>query len=248
VAARRSPRRPGGPPAPGRRRPAARLARAADAVADFDDLLRRNPDDHWARHQRARALARLGRDREAVADLDRLIPLYPRSADMLRLRGRSQARLGDPARAVADFRKVVELAPDDAQAANNLAWRLVTGPEALRNPAEAVALAERAVRLAPQQWTYHNTLGVVYYRLGRYAEAVKSLTTSLEHTADQSGAYDLYVLAMCHSRLGDPAQARDCFERAVRWQQRAKLQPADIEDLNELRAEAAALLGMAVGA
>ena len=58
----------------------------------------------------------------------------------------------------------------------------------------------------------------------------------------------LYVLAMCHSRLGDPAQARDCFERAVRWQQRAKLQPADIEDLNELRAEAAALLGMAVGA
>jgi tetratricopeptide (TPR) repeat protein len=217
--------------------------RPADAVADFDDLLRRNPDNHATRYQRAQALFRLDRHREAVADLDRLIPLYPRNATMLRLRGRSHAQLGDHARADADFRKALELAPDDPSAANNLAWRLVTGPEHLRDPAHAVALAEKAVKLAPQQWTYRNTLGVALYRVGRYAEAVEHLSASLEHSADQLAAYDLYFLAMCHHRLGEPTQARDCFDRAVRWQRQAKLSSEQVEELNAFRAEAAALLG-----
>ena len=60
---------------------------------------------------------------------------------------------------------------------------------------------------------------------------------------DQSGAYDLYVLAMCHYRMGDAARAKDCFDRAVRWQQQATLRPAQVEELNAFQAEAAELLG-----
>jgi tetratricopeptide (TPR) repeat protein len=211
-------------------------------VADFDDLLRRNPDDHAIRYQRAQALSQLDRHREAVADLDRLIPLYPRSADMLRLRSRSHARLGDHARADADSRKVLELAPDDARAANNLAWQLATGPPHLRDPAKAVELARLAVEQLPGQWTYHNTLGVALYRAGKPGEAVKHLEESLAHTAAESAAYDLYFLAMCHAKLGDAAKAKDCFDRADRWRRTAKLAPREVEELDAFRAEAAAVL------
>jgi WD40 repeat protein len=136
----------------------------------------------------------------------------------------------------------VEVLANDADAANDLAWRLVTGPKPFRDPDQALPLTEKAVKLAPEQWAYHNTLGVVYYRLGRYTEAVTSLSTSLEHDADQSGGFDLYVLAMCHHRLGDAARAKDCFDRAVRWHGQAKLRPEEVEDLNAFRAEAAAVL------
>ena len=45
----------------------------------------------------------------------------------------------------------------------------------------------------------------------------------------------------------DVAQARDCFDRAVRWQQQATLTPDQVKDLNAFRAEAAALLGSPPG-
>jgi tetratricopeptide (TPR) repeat protein len=217
--------------------------RPTDALADFDDLLRRDPEYGPARYRRAWVLIALERYREAAADLDWLIPKYPQDASLYGLRGQCRDRLGDRAGAGADVRKAVELLPEDPSAANNLAWRLVTGPEHLRDPVQALALAEKAVRLTPQQWMYHNTLGVVLYRLGRYAEAVKPLSASLAHAAAESAAYDLYFLAMCHHRLGDAAKAKDCFDRAVRWQPKAKLSSEQVEELNAFRAEAAALLG-----
>ncbi len=60
-------------------------------------------------------------------------------------------------------------------------------------------------------------------------------------TAD---AYDLFVLAMCHQRLGDADKARNCQDRAVRWCQEHEggLPVQQREELKVFRQEAAAML------
>ncbi len=100
---------------------------------------------------------------------------------------------------------------------NALAWIYATAPEAFRDKQEAVALAERAVALWDGEWDYHNTLGVAYYRAGRYHDAVAALERSLANGAGQADARDLYFLAMCHHQLGARDRALDCFERAKTW-------------------------------
>ena len=81
----------------------------------------------------------------------------------------------------------------------------------------------------------------VYYRLGRYAEAVDTLQRSLSESGGENAAFDLLLLALCHARRGDGVMARDCYERGIRWlaEHQGELQPGGKADLDALRAEAA---------
>jgi uncharacterized protein HemY len=89
---------------------------------------------------------------------------------------------------------------------------------------------------------YRNTLGVAYYRLGRYGPAVEALERSLRETKGESAAYDLFFLAMCHARRGEVAAAKDCYDRAVQWVQgrQHQLRAEEKQELDAFRAEAAA--------
>jgi eukaryotic-like serine/threonine-protein kinase len=146
---------------------------------------------------------------------------------------------------IETYRREVEAAPSSAPACNRLAWALLTAPEALRDVAAALALAERAVRLAAADALYRNTLGVAYYRAGRYREAVDALRPNLERQEDRYLALDLYFLAMSHQCLGETAQARDTYNWAVRWAQiQARVSARELEELTEFRAEAEKVLGI----
>jgi serine/threonine protein kinase/WD40 repeat protein len=168
-------------------------------------------------------------------------------------------KIGD---AIDRYRQAVRLAPDGASRRNNLAWLLATGPEPLRNPAEALEHARFAADFFPDDQTFLNTYGVALYRAGRFAEAVPVLERSLE--AGQAGrfleavpflersmdtgqgrrdAFDLFWLAMAHHRLAHRREARDCFDRAERWMARqSNLSAEDREELAQFRAEAEAVL------
>jgi serine/threonine protein kinase/WD40 repeat protein len=147
------------------------------------------------------------------------------------------------------LRRAVGQCPDLPQARNDLAWLLATEPAPLRNPSEAVEHAQRAVELVPDESAVFNTYGVALYSTGRFAEAVSILEKSLELRAGQGDAFDLFFLAMAHHRLAHRDQARDCFDRAVRWMDAQKnLGTRRVKDLSRFRAEAQAVLaGPAAG-
>jgi tetratricopeptide (TPR) repeat protein len=149
-----------------------------------------------------------------------------------------------PAQAIDTLRLALHLDPHSALGCNQLAWLLVAGPPELRDPAEALPLARRAVALAPAQHLYHNTLGVALYRNGHYKEAIDALDTSLKGSQGKADAFDLYFLAMCHHRLGAEAAARDCLDQANRWTEAksAKISDTWRQELTAFRAEAEALL------
>jgi eukaryotic-like serine/threonine-protein kinase len=147
--------------------------------------------------------------------------------------------------AIEQYRRRADAKPDDAEADNCLAWLYLTAPEALRDTKAALPLAEKAVRLNPGNANYRNTLGVAYYRAGRYREAVDTLRPNLDKQEEWGLAFDLYFLAMSYHRLGETARARDFYDWAVRWPRSdPRLKPGHLKELDMFRAEAAELLGI----
>jgi tetratricopeptide (TPR) repeat protein/tRNA A-37 threonylcarbamoyl transferase component Bud32 len=191
------------------------------------------------------------------------LALNPFDAQAALRRGRAYAHLGEKSRAVDDFASALVLLPPDKQAffagtlpseiareLNDWArrWAVKPAPKKVAGQSQkALFLARKAVELAPDQWLYRNTLGVVHYRLGNFAEAVKHLELGLDGSKGDTAGFDLFFLAMCHQRLRNAGKARECYGQAVRWveKEKAHLPPGWIETLNSFRAEAAGVLGLA---
>jgi serine/threonine protein kinase/Flp pilus assembly protein TadD len=150
-------------------------------------------------------------------------------------------RLGRHAEAEGALREAVRLAPDSARVHNQLAWLLVAcADSAVWKPDDAVALAERAVALAPNNASYWNTLGVARYRAGDFKAAIPPLEKSmgLSHGGD---SLDWFFLAATHWQLGRRDEARNWYDRAVAWMDRNRL---DDPNLRRVRDEVAELLGV----
>ena len=141
--------------------------------------------------------------------------------------------------AIVLYRRLLDVTPDQPTVQNNLAWMLANCPdESLRDPTQAVVLAERAVATRPQNADCWNTLGVARYRSSDWDGAVAALETATRFRSSDD-PNDLYFLAAAHWQLGHPELARGYFARAVEAVQN---RPASAE-LDRFRAEAIALLG-----
>lgn len=120
----------------------------------------------------------------------------------------------------------------------------MTGPEQIRKPEEALPLALRAVELEPANANWINTLGVVYYRLGRFDEAVETLNRSIATDEDGGSAIDFFFLAMSYHQLGQPDKAQENYDKAVEWWDANKpLSTMHEKELIAFRAEADVLIG-----
>jgi tetratricopeptide (TPR) repeat protein len=151
------------------------------------------------------------------------------------------SKKGRQEEAAKAYRRVVDLQPASPLANNDAAWFLATCPDPkLRDPGRAVALAKKAVALAPKEGTFWNTLGAAQYRAGDWKAAVAALEKSME-LRKGGDSVDWFFLAMAHRQLGDKKKARTWFDQAVQWMN--KHQPAD-EELRRFRSETAELLGI----
>jgi uncharacterized protein HemY len=88
---------------------------------------------------------------------------------------------------------------------------------------------------------------MVFYRNGKHTEAISVLEKSLAKSRGRSDAFDLFILAMRHHQLGEPAKAKECYDQALKWVRDRRDLPASwIEDLTASQAEADGVLGRAL--
>jgi hypothetical protein len=236
-------------------------------------LLALNPFNFEAYLRRGRTYGRLatsqtamGAPQRATAASRRAIPEYSMALALMppahRDRGEALFRrsnnyrlLNELPKAEPDLQTIAErdldlppeLHPAAAEQCHNLGRRFVTDPEPQPQANLALPLARKAVKLMPDQWKYWNTLGMVYYRLGQYAEAMEKLQHSLDLSKGKRAAYNLFYIAMCHTRQGDAAQAKACYDRAKQWLQEhqdGRLSKEEGVELTRLRAEADEVLGL----
>ena len=143
--------------------------------------------------------------------------------------------------AMISSRLALSLDPDNAGANNNLAWMICSVPgDPWFDPAQALALARKAVALEPAAWAYLNTLGVAAFRTRDWNTASDVLQQSITFTG--GGAHDLFFLAMTYFHQGKMSEAHELYHRAVAWTDKNK--PDDLE-LRRFQAEAQALLANA---
>jgi eukaryotic-like serine/threonine-protein kinase len=118
---------------------------------------------------------------------------------------------------------------------NDLAWFLAAPVDAkARDAARAVELAQVAVELTPNAWSFWDTLGVAYYRSKDPKAAIAALnkSTDLNHGG---AAINWFFLAMAHWQLRETPEARKWYTKGVSWMN--EFQPNDPE-LRRVRAEA----------
>jgi tetratricopeptide (TPR) repeat protein len=115
--------------------------------------------------------------RRASQLLAELLKAPAASAEQWFLEGMLEEQEGNVPRAELAYRKALELSPALAAACNNLAMLLAARDTQLD---EALDLATRAARSAPQSPGYLDTLAHVQHRLNRTAEAVATARRAVE--------------------------------------------------------------------
>lgn len=101
-------------------------ARNDQAMKDYSEAIRRNPDDSEAYFGRGFTYSLKGLHQEAIQDYTRCIELAPGNVNAYGNRGTEYYRLGQTAAAMEDFNKAIELKPDYALAYENRAWAYYT--------------------------------------------------------------------------------------------------------------------------
>jgi len=147
----------------------------------------------------------------ALSTLDQGLTAHPDDADLLYEKGVTLERLKRSEEAQDMIRRVIAVDPDHAEALNFLAYALA---EARRDLPEALAMAERAVALKPAGHIL-DTLGWVYYNLGRFEDARKAVEEASRLLADDPVIYE--HLGDILSALGKPAAARAAYQKSLEF-------------------------------
>lgn len=106
--------------------------------------------------------------------------------------------------------QVLDEYPDDIGALNDLGYLWA---DQGKNLERALKMIRQAVAAEPKNYAYRDSLGWVYYKLGRYNEAVDELKQAV-HDKDSDGTV-LDHLADAYSAAGRKAEARDAWRRAA---------------------------------
>jgi Flp pilus assembly protein TadD len=117
---------------------------------------------------------------------------------------------GDVDRAKEILQQVVFASPDDPRVMYEFA-RILLAEGALD---DALAFLDRAVEVAPAQWSLHSTRGEVFLRKAMYPEARKAFARALELNPTATDVMNLQALA--HFQTGDLASAESLLLEATR--------------------------------
>jgi len=128
-------------------------------------------------------------------------------------------RKGLPGNAIQDYLRAIDLQPSNVDAMNNLADLIADNPNTSQ---DALFWANKALALAPGSPIVEDTIGWVYYRQGKYADAVSYLDKSLK-TMDRPVVH--YHLAAALLKSGDATRGRTEYELAVKRDPKSSLRP-----------------------
>ena len=166
------------------------LGRIDDAIRHFEQAAAIDPANLEAQANLGRAYAAQQHFDQAVPHLEKAVALAPQAADLHSTLGEVLLKLDRPQDALAEWRRALLAEPNNLVALNGAAWVLATTPgSTLRNGAESVRLATRAVELTRgEQPVVLATLAAAYAEAGRFAEAIETQRRAIALAAQRGGS------------------------------------------------------------
>jgi tetratricopeptide (TPR) repeat protein len=164
------------------------LRRLEEALGEFRTAVRLDPNHAEAHNNLGAMLHVAGRLDEAEAAYRRAAAIGP-NAEAHNNLGRILSVTGRDAQAVAEFRTALAQRPDLLSALSGLAWILATSREdAVRNPPEALRLADRAVAIAGgPDATALDALAAAYASSGNFIRAAETARLAIA-AANRTGS------------------------------------------------------------
>jgi tetratricopeptide (TPR) repeat protein len=146
------------------------------AIADFDEVLKLNPQDLNALGGRGRAYLQKGQYDRSIADFSELLRLSPRSDRALNERGLAHLRKGDLESALADFASALKINPAMVHALNNRGLVYAR----LGQLDLAIADYDEALRLEPRYLLAYVNRGRAHEAKGEFELAVADFKQAAE--------------------------------------------------------------------
>jgi len=157
------------------------IGKTAEAIAEYERAIVIRPDYALAHNNLGDALLRVRRTSEAVQHFREALRLDPSYAEAHFNLGSALNAQGRPQESIAEFRRAVDLKADLTPALVQLAWLLASASDAaLRDPDQAMRVAERAVNLtARSDANALDALAAAQAAAGRFDVAVETAGAAL---------------------------------------------------------------------
>lgn len=153
---------------------------------------------------------RLSKYQESIPLLVKIGKDKPETLWAAFLLGSAYERTGRQEEAVAEFRRTLEQNPDYVPALNYLGYLFAERGENLE---EALRLTQRAVVLDPDNGAYVDSLGWVYFRMGKKTEARAFLERAVRLEPEDPAVHE--HLGDVYKALGEIDKARSAYERVL---------------------------------
>jgi pentatricopeptide repeat protein len=152
-----------------------------------------------------------GRDDLSKKVLLQGIEAFPKDEDLLYEYGLMLESDGDHEAALAIMEKIIELKPDHAAALNFVGY---SWADTKVNLDQALDYIQRAIELKPENGYIHDSLGWVYYRLGKLDQAIKALETAVKLSPEDAAI--LEHLGDVYLESGRVREALQRYRKAVK--------------------------------
>jgi tetratricopeptide (TPR) repeat protein len=197
-----------------------RQGRLEEALASYDQAIKRQPDDFQALSNRGNVLKALGRIDEALASYDQALAINPHCAEALHGRGGQLQELGRTGEALADYNSALALNPDNASVLIDRGTALGE----MDRLGEAMESYDRALLLEPADAEVLVSRGNILQRMNRLDEALVSYDRALELNPDLAEAFNNRGVVL--KAVNRPDEALASYDQALR------LSPAFVEAHN----------------
>jgi tetratricopeptide (TPR) repeat protein len=189
------------------------MGHADEALKDVKSMLKGTPDDRQVYITLAQMNTRLRRFGDAEQALDKAEQLSTKDDDkeyIWFLRGSTYEREKRYTDAEAQFKKVLASDPEHASALNYLGYMMA---DQNMNLDEALGYIQRAVDLDPANGAYLDSLGWVYFRLGKFDLAEENLLKAAQKINTDPTVHD--HLGDLYQKTGHLKLAATHWERAL---------------------------------
>lgn len=162
---------------------------------------------------------------KAVVMLKNATKRFPENDQLYFFLGSMHDKVGDKESTILSMKRTIEINPDHVQALNYLAY---TYADLNRELDEAYGMAKKALSLKPNDVFIQDTVGWIYYKKGKYEEAMKILESAFAAKSDESVIAE--HLGDTYYKLKLPQKAKNMYQKAVKHE-------TDSENIKKIEAK-----------
>ncbi|HLF14363.1 MAG TPA: tetratricopeptide repeat protein [Bacteroidota bacterium] len=158
------------------------------------------------------ACQRGGQRVEAASALERAVQINPKSVDALSALALVYDELGQAAESDSIYERALRIDPENPLLLNNYSYSLAERGIQLDR---ALKMAEEAVKAQPENQSFLDTYGWIYYQMGKYSEAREYINKAIVLGSTSAVIHE--HLGDIYDKLSDAARAMEYWKKALEY-------------------------------